>query len=67
MAKGNIDDLTFHLLDAVDGDGDIPQATQRLEHLEMFTLLGDPALKLAATPADLKLEADGRDGAGSDC
>ena len=40
----------------MDGDGNIPQATQRLEHLEMFTLLGDPALKLAATPADLKLK-----------
>ena len=39
------------MLDAVDGDSAIPQATQRLEHLEMFTLLGDPALKLAATPA----------------
>ena len=59
VAKGKIDDLTFGLLDAVDGDGDIPQATQRLEHLEMFTLLGDPALKLAATPADLALKADG--------
>ncbi len=59
VAKGKIDDLTFGLLDAVDGDGDIPQAAQRLEHLEMFTLLGDPALKLAATPADLTLKADG--------
>jgi hypothetical protein len=58
LAKGKIDDLTFQLLDAVDGDGAIPQATQRLEHLEMFTLLGDPALKLAATPADLKLETE---------
>jgi hypothetical protein len=56
VAKGKIDDLTFRLLDAVDGDGDIPQATQRLEHLEMFTLLGDPALKLAVTPADLTLK-----------
>jgi hypothetical protein len=59
LAKGKIDDLTFQLLDAVDGDGNIPQATQRLEHLEMFTLLGDPALKLAATPADLELKTDG--------
>jgi hypothetical protein len=56
LAKGKIDDFTFQLLDAVDGDGNIPQATQRLEHLEMFTLLGDPALKLAATPADLALK-----------
>ncbi len=58
LAEGKIDDLAFNLLDAVDGDGNIPQATQRLEHLEMFTLLGDPALKLAATPADLILITD---------
>ena len=58
LAKGKMDDLTFQILDAVDGDGNIPQATQRLEHLEMFTLLGDPALKLAATPADLVLQSD---------
>ncbi|HVS39874.1 MAG TPA: C25 family cysteine peptidase [Gemmataceae bacterium] len=58
VAKGDIDALTFAMLDAVDGDASIPQATQRLEHLEMFTLLGDPALKLAATPADLPLKTD---------
>ena len=58
VAKGDIDDLSFAMLDAVDGDSSIPQATQRLEHLEMFTLLGDPALKLAATPADLTLKTD---------
>ncbi len=58
LAKGDIDDLSFAMLDAVDGDSRIPQATQRLEHLEMFTLLGDPALKLAATPADLTLKTD---------
>jgi hypothetical protein len=58
LAKGKIDDLTFQLLDAVDGDGNIPLATQRLEHLEMFTLLGDPALKVAATPNDLVLKTD---------
>ncbi len=58
IAKGEIDALTFHLLDAVDGDNNIPQAMQRLEHLEMFMLLGDPALKMAATPADLVLKTD---------
>jgi Peptidase family C25 len=60
VAKGKIDDLTFTMLDAVDGDSSIPQATQRLEHLEMFTLLGDPALKLAATPAELTLKNEGQ-------
>jgi Peptidase family C25 len=58
LAKGKIDDLTYALLDRVDGDSAIPQATQRLEHLEMFTLLGDPALKLASTPADLTLKTE---------
>lgn len=46
VAHGKIDELTFRLLDAVDGDKTIPQATQRQEHLEMFVLLGDPALRL---------------------
>jgi hypothetical protein len=58
VAKGDIDPLSYKLLDAVDGDADIPQATQRLEHLEMFVLLGDPALKLPVLPADLELKTD---------
>jgi hypothetical protein len=57
IAGGKIDDLTFRLLDAVDGDSRIPQATQRQEHLEMFVLLGDPALRLPQVPADVELEA----------
>ncbi len=65
VAKGDIDDLTFALLDAVDGDRTISQATQRLEHLEMFTRLGDPALKLAATPAELTLKTDEAAAAGA--
>src|SRR5262249_33807767 len=40
LAKGKIDALTYRLLDGVDGDKRIPQATQRQEHLEMFVLLG---------------------------
>ena len=51
VAKGKIDDLSYRLLDAVDGDSTIPQATQRLEHLEMFLLLGDPALRLPQVSA----------------
>jgi hypothetical protein len=65
LAKGKIDDVTFRLLDAVDGDGRIPQATQRREHLEMFVLLGDPALKLPALPADLELKVEGKAEAGA--
>src|SRR5947209_13330862 len=52
-----MDGFTFWLLDRADGDPRIPQATQRLEHLEMFLLLGDPALKLPAVPLDVKLAA----------
>ncbi len=59
VASGKMDDTTFALLDAVDGDGKIPQATQRQEHLEMFLLLGDPALKLPAIASDLSLKVTG--------
>jgi hypothetical protein len=59
LATGKIDALTFKMLDAVDGDDSIPQATQRQEHLEMFVLLGDPALRLPAVADDLELKADG--------
>jgi hypothetical protein len=55
VAHGKIDDFTFALLDAVDGDRAIPQATQRQEHLEMFLLLGDPALRLPRMPEDVEL------------
>lgn len=58
LAKGAINPITFHLLDAVDGNSDIPEATQRREHLEMFLLLGDPALKLPTMAADVKLSAN---------
>jgi len=60
LARGKIDALTYGLLDAVDGDNRIPQATQRLEHLEMFVLLGDPALRLPSTPHDLKMTVPAR-------
>jgi len=56
LAKGEIDEIAYNLLDAVDGDSKIPQATQRLEHLEMFLLLGDPALKLPAVTTDVNLK-----------
>ncbi len=55
VARGKIDDFTYGLLDAVDGDKKIPQATQRQEHLEMFLLLGDPALRLPVMPEDVEL------------
>jgi hypothetical protein len=58
IANGKIDDGVYDLLDEVDGDPKIPQATQRLEHLEMFLLLGDPALKLPVMKTDVKVKAD---------
>ena len=56
LAKKPVSPLMFALLDAVDGDSNIPLETQRQEHLEMFVLLGDPALVLAAIPPTLKLK-----------
>ncbi len=58
LARGKIDDFTYRLLDTVDGDKNIPQATQRREHLEMFVLLGDPALRLPRMASDFELIVD---------
>jgi len=65
LAKGPINALTFKLLDVVDGNPDIPEATQRKEHVEMLILLGDPALKLPTIPTDcrLRLSSDAKPGA----
>ncbi len=56
VSKGSIDFLSYRVLDQVDGDPRIPQATQRQEHLEMFTLLGDPALRLPQVADDITLD-----------
>lgn len=64
LARGWIDPVTYRLLDTVDGDARIPQNVQRREHLEMFVLLGDPALKLPHVPDDLTLECDAAVSAG---
>lgn len=61
LARGKIDALSYRLLDAVDGDSSIPQTVQRQEHLEMFLLLGDPALRLPQmAPLTLTLSPGGR-------
>jgi hypothetical protein len=58
LAHGQIDPGTFSLLDNADGsDGKSPLAEQRREHLEMWLLLGDPALLMPVMPADISLEA----------
>lgn len=53
VAKGRMDFITYRMLDAVDGDPKVPQETQRQEHLEMFVLLGDPALRLPQVENDI--------------
>ncbi|MCA9178934.1 MAG: hypothetical protein KDB14_30935 [Planctomycetales bacterium] len=58
IASGPISNLTFFLFDQGDGSrGQTSLAEQRKEHLEMWTLLGDPAMRLPLTPARLKVSA----------
>ncbi len=57
LARGEMSESTFKLLDLADGSGGkTPLAFQRLEHLEMWMLLGDPALRLPLVPLDIRLE-----------
>ncbi len=65
LARGPMDGTTFALLDAADGTGGkVPLSTQRREHLEMWMLLGDPALRLPTVTVDISLQAAGTVGAG---
>jgi hypothetical protein len=58
LAEGEIDPGTFNLLDLSDGTGGkVPLPVQRTEHLEMWTLLGDPALRLPLVPLTITLKA----------
>jgi hypothetical protein len=60
LASGKMDQFTFGMYDQFDGSqGKIPLAVQRLEHLEMWMLLGDPALRLPLLQPELALELDG--------
>ncbi len=60
MARGPIDPIKFWLYDQVDGSrGQVPLAEQRLEHLEMWTLLGDPGMKLPILRSTLELCVSG--------
>ncbi|MFO0875941.1 MAG: C25 family cysteine peptidase [Gemmataceae bacterium] len=54
VALERIDYLSYRMMDAVDGDPRIPQAAQREEHLDMFVLLGDPALRLPQVRDDIE-------------
>jgi hypothetical protein len=56
-----MDPLTFWLYDQADGSrGAVPLDKQRLEHLEMWALLGDPALRIPflAPTLDFDLKAE---------
>ena len=58
LAHGQMDEASFALLDMADGTrGKVPLAIQRLEHLEMWMLLGDPAVRLPIVPIDISLAA----------
>ncbi|MBN1901277.1 hypothetical protein JW926_08145, partial [Candidatus Sumerlaeota bacterium] len=51
MADIEMDPFTFFLFDLADGSGGkVPLDIQRKEHLEMWTLLGDPALNIWTNP-----------------
>ncbi len=57
LGTGKMDPLTFWLYDQADGSrGTTPLDKQRLEHLEMWTLLGDPALKIPFLEPTLSLD-----------
>jgi arylsulfatase A-like enzyme len=58
LVEGKIDATTFTFLDTGDGTaGKVPLAVQRPEHAEMWTLLGDPALRLPLLPLTVSLKA----------
>jgi hypothetical protein len=57
IAHGEMDETTFALLDMADGSGGkMPLASQRREHLEMWLLLGDPALRMPVVPTDISIQ-----------
>lgn len=59
IGKGPIAPFVFWLYDHADGsNGKVPLEVLRKEHLEMWMLLGDPALALPVAPAEIDLRAD---------
>jgi hypothetical protein len=67
LARGKMDESLFALLDMADGSGGkMPLATQRREHLEMWLLLGDPALRMPLPPVSISIHAPQTISAGKD-
>ena len=65
LLEGPMDPLTFLVLDNADGSrGRISLADQRREHVQMWTLLGDPALRMPTPAARIELKAAGEAVAG---
>jgi hypothetical protein len=57
LIRGKMEDFVFFLYDQGDGSrGRVPMDEQRKEHLEMWTLLGDPALRLPVCRPSIRLE-----------
>jgi hypothetical protein len=66
LARGEIEEMMFKLFDQFDGSqGKVSLAVQRREHLEMWMLLGDPALHLPLAPADIPMEVPATIGPGA--
>lgn len=58
LEKAEISAAEFAMLDMADGtQGKVPLDQQRAEHMEMWMLLGDPAMPLAPEPHALKVKA----------
>ena len=67
LARGKMKQVTFWLYDQADGSGGkVSLARQRHEHLEMWTLLGDPALQLPITRSTINIDLPERVESGSD-
>jgi hypothetical protein len=65
LAVGYLNPVFFSIANAVDGSNEVPPELQRIEHLEMYVLLGDPALKLPKMPTTFPLTVEGEVGPGA--
>jgi hypothetical protein len=58
IERAEISAADFAMLDFADGtQGKVPLDQQRAEHMEMWMLLGDPAMPLAPSPPEFEVEA----------
>ncbi len=59
IGRGKMDQITFWLYDQADGShGKVSLDAQRLEHLEMWTMLGDPATKIPVLAPSVALNIE---------